>query len=226
MIDLPLSSFSCEAYHDMIARVGLSAMILEYYRQLWAVGATHATLYRPARTRTSSGPCFPSTANHLTFAPTREYERTRIRIYVDGEEIPSIDMELGLGHGVGFADSDAPWGCRHVGKTGHPSGLYNNYRIPFGKRIRVTGQRSRNSPDGAPFWWIVRGTENLPLSLGGVRLPDSARLKLHKVEQYSAMRLEEFNLCKSRAEVLSIRLRSRQVCQRRGRPDTPRQGKS
>lgn len=67
------------------------------------------------------------------------YERTRIRIYVDGEEIPSIDMELGLGHGVGFADSDAPWGCRHVGQTGHPSGLYNNYRIPFGKRIRVTG---------------------------------------------------------------------------------------
>jgi hypothetical protein len=123
------------------------------------------------------------------------YERTRIRIYVDGEETPSIDMELGLGHGVGFADSDAPWGCNRVGKTGHPSGLYNNYRIPFGKRIRVTGQRFRNSPDGAPFWWIVRGTENLPVSLGGVRLPDSARLKLHKVEQHSAKRLEEFDLC-------------------------------
>jgi hypothetical protein len=123
------------------------------------------------------------------------YERTRIRVYVDGEATPSIDMELGLGHGVGFADSDAPWGGSRLGKTGHPSGLYNTYRIPFGKSIRVTGQRSRQSPDGAPFWWIMRGTENLPVSLGGVRLPDSARLKLHKVEQYSAKRLEEFNLC-------------------------------
>ncbi len=123
------------------------------------------------------------------------YERTRICIYVDGEETPSIDMELGMGHGVGFADSDAPWGCSRVGKTGHPSGLYNTYRIPFGKSIRVTGKRSKSSPDGAPFWWIVRGTENLPVSLGGVRLPDSARLKLHKVEQYSAKRLEEVNLC-------------------------------
>jgi hypothetical protein len=27
------------------------------------------------------------------------YEPTRIRVYVDGEENPSIEMELGLGHG-------------------------------------------------------------------------------------------------------------------------------
>src|SRR5579859_1148968 len=29
------------------------------------------------------------------------YERTRIRIYVDGEDKAFIDMELGLGHGIG-----------------------------------------------------------------------------------------------------------------------------
>jgi hypothetical protein len=123
------------------------------------------------------------------------YELTRIRVYVDGEKIPSIDMELGLGHGVGFADSDAPWGCRWMGKTGHRSGVYNTYRIPFGNGIRVTGQRSRESPDGAPFWWIIRGTENLPISLGGVRLPDSTRLRLYKREDHTAQPLEEFNLC-------------------------------
>lgn len=128
------------------------------------------------------------------------YERTRIRIYVDDDQSPSIDMELGLGHGVGFADSDAPWGCKRLGKTGHPSGLYNCYRIPFGKRIRVTAQRDRRSPDGAPFWWIVRGTEGLTVSLGGVRLPESARLKLHKVVRRSAERLEEFNLCDVKGE--------------------------
>ena len=36
------------------------------------------------------------------------YERTRIRVYVDGEEKASIDVEMGLGHGVGFGDSAAP----------------------------------------------------------------------------------------------------------------------
>lgn len=124
-----------------------------------------------------------------------KYEQTRIRVYVDGEETPSINMELGLGHGVGFGNDDAPWGCRWVGKTGHPSGLYNNYRIPFGKSIRVTAERSKESPDGAQFWWILRGTENLPVSLGGVRLPAAARLKLYKLEDYSAKPLEEFSLC-------------------------------
>ncbi len=123
------------------------------------------------------------------------YERTRIRVYVDGEARPSIDMELGLGHGYGFGDAAAPWGCSRLGKTGHPSGVYNTYRIPFGKGVRVTAQRAEGSPDGAPFWWIVRGTENLPVTLGGVRLPDGARLRLHRLEKHVAGRLEEFALC-------------------------------
>jgi len=133
---------------------------------------------------------------HMWFGEDwKGYERTRIRVYVDGEQSPSIDMELGLGHGYGFAEAWAPWGSEKLGKTGHPSGVYNTYRIPFGKSIRVTAQRAKESPDGAPFWWIVRGTENLPVMLGGVRLPDEARLKLHKLENYTAKPLEEFSLC-------------------------------
>ncbi len=104
-------------------------------------------------------------------------------------------MELGLGHGVGFGDDAAPCGSDKLGKTGHPSGLYNTYKIPFGKSIRVTAQRAQDSPDGAPFWWIVRGTENLPVTLAGVRLPQNARLKLYKVEHHLAQPLEEFALC-------------------------------
>ena len=89
------------------------------------------------------------------------YEKTRIRVYVDGERTPSIDMEMGLGHGVGFGEAAAPWGAARLGKTGHPSGVYNAYRIPFGSGVRVTAQRPEGLPDAA-FWWIVRGTENLP----------------------------------------------------------------
>jgi hypothetical protein len=123
------------------------------------------------------------------------YHQTVIRVYVDGEQHPSIEMELGLGHGVGFGDSAAPWGSVKMGKTGHPSGLYNTYQIPFGESIRVTAQRAKDSPDGAPFWWIIRGTEHLPVELGGVRLPESARLKLYRLEDYVAKPLEEFALC-------------------------------
>jgi len=123
------------------------------------------------------------------------YDKTTLRVYVDGEEQPSIEMELGLGHGVGFGDTTAPWGSEKMGKTGHPSGLYNTYKIPFGKSIRITAQRAKDSPDSAPFWWIIRGTENLPVTLAGVRLPETARLKLHKLENHVAKPLEEFALC-------------------------------
>jgi len=123
------------------------------------------------------------------------YEKTRVRVYVDGEDAPSIEMELGLGHGYGFGDPAAPWGSEKLGKTGHPSGVYNTYRVPFGKSVRVTGQRAKESPDGAPFWWIVRGMENLPAAIGGMRLPENARLKLYRLEKHTAKPLEEFNLC-------------------------------
>ncbi len=123
------------------------------------------------------------------------YERTRIRVYVDSEARAGIDMELGMGHGVGFGDGGAPWGSKRLGKTGHPSGLYNTYRIPFGKSVRVTGQMSDVVKGQPPFWWIIRGTENLPVTIGGVQLSPNARLKLHKLENYTVQPLEEFALC-------------------------------
>lgn len=51
-------------------------------------------------------------------------ENTRIRYYVDGEEKPSIDMDLYMGHGIGFNDNHAPWATKHVGKIGKRNGLY------------------------------------------------------------------------------------------------------
>lgn len=120
---------------------------------------------------------------------------TRIRIYVDGEETPSIDMELFLGTGIGFDDQTAPWGCEKMGRTGGGDNIYNTYRIPFGNSVRVTGQLAPGTKGQPLFWWIIRGTENLPVQIGGVTLPDKARLKLYKVENYIAKPLEEISLC-------------------------------
>jgi hypothetical protein len=82
-----------------------------------------------------------------------------------------------------------------MGRTGQPSGIYNTFPIPFGRGIRVTAQRAKESPDGAPFWWILRGTENLPVTLAGVPLPAQARLRLHVRDGHVAQPLEEFALC-------------------------------
>ncbi len=133
---------------------------------------------------------------HMWFGGNfKGYEQTRIRVYIDGEQQASIDMELFLGHGMGFNDAYAPWGIARIGKTGHPSGVYNTYRIPFGTSVRITAQAAPGADDNSFFWWIVRGTENLPAEIGGVRLPERARLKLYKLLDHRAKPLEEFTMC-------------------------------
>lgn len=123
-------------------------------------------------------------------------ENTHIRYYVDGEETPSIDMQLYMGHGIGFGDNHAPWATKYVGKIGKQNGIYNNYRIPFGKSIRVTAQRDKDAEENPQIWWIIRGIENGRVNLGGVELPENARLKLIRLENHDAAPLDEFDLCK------------------------------
>ncbi len=123
------------------------------------------------------------------------YYKTLIRVYVDGETEAAIQMQLGLGHGIGFGDDAAPWGAVKLGKTGSQSGIYNTYRIPYGTEIRITAQRSPDSPADTQFWWIARCTDNLLPQVGGVVLPEHARLKLHKVEDHLAAPLDEITMC-------------------------------
>jgi len=133
---------------------------------------------------------------HMWFGGKWEdWERMRIRVYVDGEKTASIDMEMYLGHGIGFKDETAPWGTKRIGKTGQPSGIYNTYKIPFGKSVRVTAQLHKGDTGNKRFWYIIRGVENLPVIFNGIRLPQRARLKLYKLEDYTAKTLEEFSLC-------------------------------
>ena len=120
----------------------------------------------------------------------------RLRIYVDGETVASIDAELGLAVGVGFADPAAPWGTAWAGITGAPSGIFLNYRIPFSKSIRVTAELPEGVARDMVFWWIVRGLKNYPLEVSGIPLPSTARLRLHKQESLHAEPEQIFDLCK------------------------------
>ena len=140
----------------------------------------------------------PGCITHMWFGGNwPHFNQTRVRFYVDGQAAPSIDMEYGLGHGIGFDDTAAPWGVRQMGMTGHVGGLYNTFRIPFGKAIRITSQLApgvRGNPYG---WWIIRGAVGLPVQIGGITLPDTARLKLYKRTNLLVPRLAEFDLLKT-----------------------------
>ena len=113
------------------------------------------------------------------------YDTTRIRFYVDGETSPSIDGQLFLSHGIGFADDAAPWSAGALfGKTGSPSGLFNTFQIPFNRTIRCAALST--SAADQRFWWIHRGLElddpGAAVELGRVKLPQEARLRLFALE--------------------------------------------
>jgi hypothetical protein len=135
--------------------------------------------------------------DHIWFGGSfSNFTDLRIRIYVDHEVKPSIDMLLGMGVGVGFGDSAAPWGTRFSGITGAPSGIFLNYPIPFSRNIRVTAELPQGVQRDTVFWWIVRGIKNLPLRIADIQIPSTARLRLHRVDDQRVEPLQEFELCR------------------------------
>jgi len=106
------------------------------------------------------------------------FEKTRVRIYVDGESKPSIDYDLYLGHGIGWED-DSTWQSNEwVGKNAHGGGIFHTYRIPFGNNVKVTVTQAYATAN--TFWFIIRGLENLDVTIGDLQLPKTARMKLYK----------------------------------------------
>ena len=101
-----------------------------------------------------------------------------VRYYIDGEENASIAFEPGMAAGTGFDDPAAPWGTKWMGHGAH-SAWFHNFKIPFGSSIRVTIQSTDATQHGG-FYIIVRGGLDIPLVIGDVVLPDTARLQLQK----------------------------------------------
>lgn len=135
--------------------------------------------------------------DHMWFGGSfAHFTDLRIRIYVDLEVKPSIDMLLGMGVGVGFGDPAAPWGTRFSGITGAPSGIFLNYPIPFSTNIRVTAELPKGVQRDTVFWWIVRGIKGIPLQISGLQIPSTARLRLHRVDDRRVEPLQEFELCR------------------------------
>lgn len=127
-----------------------------------------------------------------------DWQDGRIRFYVDGETTASVDitlLELGwvsqyasLGHkphragagGGSFDNRGLPWGIDKFGHTASSGGIYSTVRVPFGKTVRVTIQSQKDTVGDSVYWMIVRGVEGLPVTVGGVTLPATARLRIHR----------------------------------------------
>lgn len=137
------------------------------------------------------------TLNHFWIGGnSADIENARIRYYIDGEEVPSINMALYMGHGIGFSNQNAPWTTKYIGKIGKENGLYNNYCIPFGSHVKVTAQcPTAKAGERRRIWWIIRGVKNGRVRLAGMELPKEARLKLHRIEGETFNALEELDLC-------------------------------
>ena len=116
------------------------------------------------------------------------YNYTRLQIYVDNEETASIDARFNVFHGMGFDDDSlGPWSAGALfGRSGHPSGIFNTYEIPFYKNISIvcTPYTTYTQPayDAKRFWWIFRGVEQYTggdsVKLAGIDLPIGTRLRL------------------------------------------------
>ncbi len=142
--------------------------------------------------------------HHMWFGGGFEgIENTVIRIYVDGEKEASIEMKLSEGFANAYHSDNHYQSASVIGKTGIKGGLYNTFKIPFGKNIKITAQNTGiHGAEGCYFWWIFRGTMNMPLSISGVTLPENARMKLYKVEDKLVKAYAEFDLCNTKKDGL------------------------
>jgi len=110
------------------------------------------------------------------FWTTGDTDNAVFQYYIDGEAEPSITFTAPKAAGAIFGDN-AMWGNAMNGKGGSIGGWYVNYKIPFGSRIRITVTgHIRNG------FVILRGCENLPINVGAITLPRTARLQLQRIE--------------------------------------------
>jgi hypothetical protein len=109
-----------------------------------------------------------------TTAPNPTENDVIIRYYVDGEKNASIAFQPSLACGVGFGDTQAPWGTKWFGKGAADGGYFWNFRVPFQKSIIVTAEHTVK-PNGG-FYMIVRGSTNSQIVIGDYRVPTTAKL--------------------------------------------------
>ena len=134
------------------------------------------------------------------------WENGRLRVYVDDAVAPSIDISLlelahvgaqGAVNTLPPADG-SPFGNDLFGKTARTGGVYSTMRIPFQKSIRTTIQAPPSATGSSTYWFIIRGIEAMPITLGSeLQLPDQASLHMWRNANATVMPLDYIRVASS-----------------------------
>lgn len=98
---------------------------------------------------------------------------------------------------VGFVEDNKSWMllsrlfafCSLVAKSG---GVSSTLRVPFQRSLKTT-IASRASANSV-YWFIIRGLEAMPVHLGDLQLPSSAKLRVYRQENVILKKLEYITL--------------------------------
>ena len=119
-----------------------------------------------------------SAMTHFWLTPAEN--TTLVKYYIDGESEASIQIYPYLACGTGFNDDTAePWGIKYFGKGAKTGAWTWNFKIPFQKSIRITMQ----AQNLFVLYTIFRGGINLPLQIGGVDIPKTAKMVQTRINQ-------------------------------------------
>ena len=147
----------------------------------WPV-KTEVAVFNHTCTCSGATPCACAMQHCWTGGAWDGYGDTRIRYFIDGESEASVNIPIGMGTGQPYGDDNGPWSAGVAfGKTGQPSGTFNNFAIPFQKSVHVTVELLGTRPADR-FWIILRGRtiHSGNLAIPGTStwdLPPSARLR-------------------------------------------------
>lgn len=137
-----------------------------------------------------------------------------MRVYIDGEATPSVDIPLLYLASVGEQGSvgnnqptdGSPFGHSLFGKTAKTGGVYSTLRIPFNSSIRTTMTAPPSCSNGLSyFWFIIRGVEAMPLYWGPEwQLPDQARLRLWQTDNMTLDVHQEWSIAAAPAKTAGV----------------------
>ena len=152
------------------------------WSQGWVDGAETAVFSKVLKCGLGDDCTDFGTMDHFWVTPSTG--KLMIRYYVDGESEASIQFTPSLASGVGFDDDFNPWGNEMFGKGAATGAWFWNFRVPFYRNITVTVQTSEPSV----IYIILRGGLNVPVTIGGTKVPFGGRLKQHRINRtYDAL---------------------------------------
>eukprot|EP00055_Hartaetosiga_balthica_P013502 m.69724 g.69724 ORF g.69724 m.69724 type:complete len:375 (+) comp8281_c0_seq6:792-1916(+) len=181
-VDVP-SYVSCQAYYWSVSRLCHCSYNVEN-DQFFGTGLSSAFIPQneTAVFAHKIAPGHTAAMTHFWVTASQEtLDDSIFRYYFDGEKTPSVEFIPGPAVGVGFSDTQAPWGTKWFGVgagNGHGTAYFLNFKMPFSSQVVVTIQRPSGTRGG--FYTIFRGALDVDIEVGGRTIPKNATLKLQK----------------------------------------------